>query len=164
PRSDRAADAAPVAGDAPPVDSRQCGLALRAGRGISRGSVDCGRRVWSSWRKHSPTRRGRGDRSGGDRTHDDDGRVPGQGSRRDRHGVAQETWVRDEAGRLVARSIHHQSFLAEQSSGEVTLRDPASKEGAKQGGEPSGDPLSVELRKTFTDAMCDEFFFRSRNY
>src|SRR5437867_7090625 len=73
-------------------------------------------------------------------------------------------WVRDEAGNLIARSIHHQSFLAEQTSGEVTLRDPASKEGARQEGEPSGEPLSVELRKTFTPEMCDEFFFRSRNY
>ena len=44
------------------------------------------------------------------------------------------------------------------------MRDPASKDGARQGGEPSGEPLSVELRKTFTDAMCDEFFYRSRNY
>src|SRR5207245_7041075 len=51
-----------------------------------------------------------------------------------------------------------------QTRGEVTLRDPASKDGARQGGEPSGEPLSVELRKTFTDAMCDEFFYRSRNY
>ena len=30
--------------------------------------------------------------------------------------------------------------------------------------EPSGEPLSVELRKTLTDAMCAEFFYRSRNY
>ena len=72
--------------------------------------------------------------------------------------------MRDEAGNLIARSVHHQSFLAEQTSGEVTLRDPASKEGARQAGEPSGEPLSVELRKTFTPAMCDEFFYRSRNY
>ena len=78
--------------------------------------------------------------------------------------VAQEMWVRDEAGQLIARSVHHQSFLAEQTSGEVALRDPASKEGVRQGGEPAGEPLSVELRKTFTDAMCDEFFYRSRNY
>jgi len=58
--------------------------------------------------------------------------------RRDRDVVAQEMWVRDEAGHLIARSVHHQSFLAEQTSGEVTLRDPASKEGARQGGAPSG--------------------------
>ena len=82
--------------------------------------------------------------------------------RRDREVVAQEMWVRDEAGHLIARSIHHQSFLAEQTSGEVALRDPASKEGMR--GEPSGEPLSVELHKTFTEAMCNDFFFRSRNY
>src|SRR3989442_10821215 len=35
PTGDRAADAAPVAGDAPQVDSRQCGRALRAGQRIS---------------------------------------------------------------------------------------------------------------------------------
>ena len=72
--------------------------------------------------------------------------------------------MRDEAGHLIARSIHHQSFLAEQTSGEVTLRDPASKESARQEGEPSGEPQSVELHKTFTEAVCNEFFFRSRNY
>src|SRR4030095_3776879 len=71
---------------------------------------------------------------------------------------------RDEHGNLTARSVHHQSFLTEQTSGEVTLRDPASKEGARQGGEPSGEPLSLELRKTVTDALWDEFFYRSRNY
>src|SRR5207249_1459660 len=253
-RSDRAADAAPVAGDAPQADSRQCGLALRAGRSISRGSVDYGHRVWSSWRNHSPTRRGRGDRSeeiapmtmtdvypgkdlgtleltvtdemvqhyikgldepnpwytaaspfGGPvapviiyQQADSEfkgwyldnlfgnlwrrqeweiyaptrvgqvlrcsARVADRYRRRDRDVVAQEMWVRDEAGHLIARCVHHQSFLAEQTSGEVTLRDPASKDGARQGGEPSGEPLSVELRKTFTDAMCDEFFYRSRNY
>jgi hypothetical protein len=91
-------------------------------------------------------------------------RVADRYRRRDRDVVAQEMWVRDEDGRLIARSIHHQSFLAEQTSGEVTLREPASKDGARQRGEPSGEPLSVELRKTFTDAMCDEFFYRSRNY
>jgi acyl dehydratase len=84
--------------------------------------------------------------------------------RRDRDVVAQEMWVRDEAGQLIAHSVHHQSFLAEQTSGEVTLRDPASKAGARQEAEPSGEPLSVELRKTFTEAMCNEFFYRSRNY
>jgi acyl dehydratase len=78
--------------------------------------------------------------------------------------VAMEMWIRDEAGQLVAHSTHHQSFLAEQTSGEVTLRDPGKKEGAKQRAEPAGEPLSIELRKTFTDAMCDEYFFRTRNY
>jgi hypothetical protein len=59
-------------------------------------------------------------------------RVAERYRRRDREVVAQEMWVRDEAGHLIARSVHHQSFLAEQTSGEVALRDPASKEGAKR--------------------------------
>src|SRR5438093_1105817 len=88
-------------------------------------------------------------------------RVADRYRRRDREIVAQEMSVRDEAGDLVARSVHHQSFLAEQTSGEVALRDPASKEGAKQGDELAGEPLSLELRKTFTEAMCNEFFYRS---
>jgi acyl dehydratase len=83
---------------------------------------------------------------------------------RDRDVVAQEMWVRDDAGQLVARSVHHQSFLAEQTSGEVTLRDPGAKEAARQHVEPAGQPLSLELRKTFSEDMCNEFFYKSRNY
>ena len=52
-------------------------------------------------------------------------RVADRYRRRNREVVAQEMWVRDEAGQSIARSVHHQSFLAEQTSGEVTLRDPA---------------------------------------
>ena len=44
------------------------------------------------------------------------------------------------------------------------LARPGEQGRRRQEGEPSGEPLSVELRKTFTDAMCDEFFYRSRNY
>jgi acyl dehydratase len=108
------------------------------------------------WEIHAPTRVGQVLRCSA--------RVADRYRRRDRDVVAQEMLVRDEAGNLIARSVHHQSFLTEQTSGEVTLRDPASKEGVRQGGEPSGEPLSLELRKTFTEAMCDEFFYRSRNY
>jgi len=46
----------------------------------------------------------------------------------------------------------------------VTLRDPGSKEAARHADEPTGEPLPLELRKTFTDAMCNEFFYRNRNY
>ncbi len=91
-------------------------------------------------------------------------RVAERYRRRDRDVVAMEMWVRDDAGQLVAHSIHHQSFLAEQTSGEVTLRDPRAKEGAGQYSEPTGEPLSLELKKTFTEAMCNEFFYRSKNY
>jgi len=91
-------------------------------------------------------------------------RVADRYRRRDRDVVAMEMWVRDEAGQLIARSVHHQSFLAEQTSGEVALRDPTGKEGARQAVEASGEPLSLVLRKTFTEAMCNEFFYKSRNY
>lgn len=108
------------------------------------------------WEIHAPARVGQVLRCSA--------RVADRYRRRDREVVAQEMWVRDEAGTLIARSVHHQSFLAEQTGGEVALRDPASKEGARHGEEPSGEPLSIELHKTFTPAMCDEFFYRSRNY
>ena len=91
-------------------------------------------------------------------------RVAERYRRRDRDVVAQEMWIRDDAGQLVAHSIHHQSFLVEQTSGEVVLRDPAAKEGAREHGEPSGEPLSLELKKSFSEAMCNEFFYKSRNY
>ncbi len=108
------------------------------------------------WEIYAPTRVGQ--------TLHCSARVADRYRRRDRDVVAQEMWVRDDAGQLVAHSIHHQSFLADQSSGEVTLRDPSAKEGARQQVEPSGKPLSLELRKTFTEAMCNEFFYKSRNY
>ena len=90
-------------------------------------------------------------------------RVADRYRRRDRDVVAQEMWVRDEAGqRSRAASIIRASWRSRPAAkSPCAIR---SKEGARQGGEPSGEPLSVVLRKTFTDAMCDEFFYRSRNY
>src|SRR5439155_15521811 len=108
------------------------------------------------WEIHAPTRAGQSVRCSA--------RVADRYRRRDRDVVALEMWVRDEAGQLIARGVHHQSFLAEQTSGEVALRDPSEKEGARRAVEPSGEPLSLELRKTFTGEMCNEFFYRSRNY
>jgi acyl dehydratase len=108
------------------------------------------------WQIYAPTRVGQ--------TLHCTARVAERYRRRDRDVVAQEMWVRDDAGQLVAHSVHHQSFLAEQASGEVTLRDPAAKEGARQSAEPAGQPLSLELRKKFSEEMCNEFFYKSRNY
>jgi acyl dehydratase len=107
------------------------------------------------WEIHAPTRVGQ--------TVHCAARVVERYRRRDRDVVAMEMLVRDDAGGLVARAVHHQSFLAEQSSGEVTLRAPATKEGARHV-EPTGEPLSCELHKTFSEAMCGEFFYKSRNY
>jgi acyl dehydratase len=108
------------------------------------------------WEIHAPTRVGQALRCSA--------RVADRYRRRDRDVVAMELWVRDAAGALIARGVHHQSFMAEQNTGEVALRDPASKEGARAAAEATGEPLSLELRKTFTEAMCNEYFFRSRNY
>jgi acyl dehydratase len=91
-------------------------------------------------------------------------RVADRYRKRDRDVVAQELWVRDDAGRLVAHGVHHQSFLAQQTSGQVTLRDPQAKEGARQHSEPTGQPLALELKKAFSDEMCQAFFYKSRNY
>jgi hypothetical protein len=108
------------------------------------------------WEIHAPTRVGQTVRC--------TARVAERYRARDREVVAQEMWVRDGAGQLIARSVHHQSFLAGQTSGEVALRDAKAKEGARQHVEPSGQPLSLELRKTFTEAMCADFFYKNRNY
>jgi acyl dehydratase len=114
--------------------------------------------LWRSqqWEIHAPVRVGQTLRCSA--------RVADRYRRRDRDVVAQEMWVRDDAGQLVAHSVHHQSFLAEQTGGEVALRDPRAKEGARRHPEPAGQPLSVELRKAFTEAMCEAFFYKRRNY
>jgi acyl dehydratase len=91
-------------------------------------------------------------------------RVADRYRKRDREVVAQEVFVRDDTGSLVAHGVQHQSFLPEQTSGEVTLRDPKAKEGAKTHAEPSGEFLSLELKKAFTEEMCSQFFHASRNY
>lgn len=108
------------------------------------------------WHLYAPTRVGQ--------TLSCTARVADRYRKRDRDVVVQELWLRDAAGSLTAHGIHHQSFLAEQQSGAVTLRDPQAKEGARQHTEPTGEPLSLELKKAFTEEMCSEFFFASRNY
>src|SRR5438067_6003365 len=59
-------------------------------------------------------------------------RVADRYRKRDRDVVAQEVWLRDAAGHVVAHGMHHQSFLAAQTSGAVTLRPAHAKEGAQQ--------------------------------
>lgn len=108
------------------------------------------------WSVYAPTRVGQTLRCSA--------RVADRYRKRDRDVVAQEVLLHDDAGNLVARGMHHQSFMPDQSSGEVALRDPKTKEGAKKHTEPTGEPLSLELKKTFTEEMCSEFFYTSRNY
>ena len=107
------------------------------------------------WEIHGPTRVGQ--------SLSCTARVADRYRRRDRDVVAMEMRVHDASGALIARGVHHQSFL-EQKTGEVALRDPGAKEGAKRHAEPTGEPLSVELRKSFTEEMCNEYFFKSKNY
>lgn len=112
--------------------------------------------VRQEWNIHAPTRIGQ--------TLHCHASVADRYRKRHREVVAQELWVHDDAGNLVARGVHHQSFLPDQESGEVALRDPKAKEGARTHAEPHGEPLALELKKTFTEDMCNEFFFTSRNY
>ncbi len=108
------------------------------------------------WNVYAPTRVGQ--------TLHCSARVADRYRKRDREVVAQDVTVRDQAGNLVAHGIHHQSFLPAQTRGEVALRDPRAKEGARKHPEPQGEPLALELKKAFTEEMCDAFFFASRNY
>ncbi|MEE9284694.1 MAG: hypothetical protein V3V35_03090, partial [Dehalococcoidia bacterium] len=51
---------------------------------------------------------------------------------RNRTVVNQEVTVRTPEDQMVAQGRHHQSFLLDQSSGKVKLRDPKSKEGVRR--------------------------------
>jgi len=86
------------------------------------------------WEIYAPTRVGQTLRCSA--------RVADRYRRRDRDVVAQEMWVRDEAGQPIARGVHHQSFLAEQTSGEVAGGSGASASatstGRKGGPAPGG--------------------------
>ena len=109
-----------------------------------------------SWELHAPVRVGQ--------TLTCRARVADRYAKRDREIVAQEVTLHDAAGQLVARGVHHQSFLPSKTAGGVELRDAKAKEGAKQHAAPTGEPLSLQLKKTFTAEMCDHFFYASRNY
>ena len=77
--------------------------------------------------------------------------------------VLTEVVVSNAAGELAARGRHHQSFLLTQSSGEVKLRDPKEKEGARRFRVPAGDPLDP-LDRTISIEMCGAFFHGRANY
>jgi hypothetical protein len=84
--------------------------------------------------------------------------------RRDRTILLSETILRDPDERAVSTQRHHQSFLLDQPpTGEVELRDPASKEGARQPAPAMRRELAT-LERTVTLEMCGEFFHGARNY
>jgi len=109
------------------------------------------------WELHQPIREGV--------TYTASGRVVDIYPRRERTILLTETEVRDPSGALVSIQRHHQSFLLDQPpTGEVQLRAPSEKEGARaSSGPPPGDELGV-LERTVTLEMCGLFFHGSRSY
>lgn len=84
--------------------------------------------------------------------------------RRDRTILLTETTVHDPDLQLVSTQRHHQSFvLNDPPSGDVVLRDPALKEGARRPAPPMTTPLAT-LERAVSLAMCGEFFHGSKNY
>jgi acyl dehydratase len=67
------------------------------------------------------------------------------------------------AGELMAQGTHHQSYLLNQSSGKVKLRDPKKKEGARKFAVPDGERIPT-VDRTIDLEMCGLFFHGNRNY
>lgn len=83
--------------------------------------------------------------------------------RRDRSVILTETVLTDPQGEVAVVQRHHQSFVLHQSEGEVTLRDPSKKEGARNYSRPEGEPFGP-LSRSITLEMCGAFFHGNRNY
>lgn len=83
--------------------------------------------------------------------------------KRDRTVVKYAIDLCDASGALAVRSHHHQSFLLEQKSLDVTFRDPKAKPGARKFGIPDGEPFG-SLERTITLAMCDIYWDGDKNY
>lgn len=83
--------------------------------------------------------------------------------RRDRSVILTETVVKDDFGDIAVAMRHHQSFVLYQSDGQVTLRDPSKKEGARTYSLPEGEPFGPLVR-TISLEMCGSFFHGDRNY
>ncbi len=83
--------------------------------------------------------------------------------RRDRHVILTETVIKDAVGDIAVVQRHHQSFVLDQSEGQVALRDPSRKEGARTYMLPEGEPFGPIVR-TISLEMCGAFFHGDRNY
>ncbi len=83
--------------------------------------------------------------------------------RRDRSVILTETVLKDETGDIAVVQRHHQSFVLYQSEGQVELRDPSKKEGARSYSLPEGEPFGPLVR-TISLEMCGSFFHGDRNY
>ena len=98
-----------------------------------------------------------------DQTYDVTSQVFDIYQRRDRTVVKQETTIASSDSETLARARHHQSYLLDQSAGEVKLRDPKSKEGARRFVVPDGEPLDP-IDRTVSLEMCGAFFYGNANY
>ena len=93
-----------------------------------------------------------------------EGRIADVYPRRERTILLSETIIREPGdGAVVSIQRHHQSFLLDQPTEEVTLREPGAKEGARGFAVPSGRLLG-EIDRTVTLEMCGQFFHGSRSY
>ena len=82
---------------------------------------------------------------------------------RNRDIVLQQVSLWSPDGELMAQGHHHQSYMQDQTSGRVALRDPKAKGGVRRFSVPEGelvegDPHAISLE------MCGTFFHGNRNY
>ena len=82
---------------------------------------------------------------------------------RNRTVVNQQVTLLTPDGEMTAQGHHHQSFLLDQSSGKVQLRDPKAKEGARRFLVPDGEALE-STSHVITLEMCGSFFHGNANY
>ncbi|MFT6582901.1 MAG: acyl dehydratase [Alphaproteobacteria bacterium] len=81
---------------------------------------------------------------------------------RNRSVVKQEVSILD-GSKLVVRGVHHQSFMLDQTSGKVVLRDPKKKEGVRKFEVPEGQPVAP-LDRSIDLEMCGVFFHGNESY
>ena len=82
---------------------------------------------------------------------------------RERTVVKQEVAVWTPEDEMMVEGVHHQSYLLNQISGKVKLRDPKAKEGVRQFAVPKGEEMDP-IGRTITLEMCGAFFHGDRNY
>lgn len=83
---------------------------------------------------------------------------------RDRTVVKQEVTLFSPDGELMARGLHHQSFLLGKSDqGTVKLRDPNQKEGIRKFQVPDGEAVGP-VESDISLEMCGTFFHGNKSY
>ena len=85
-------------------------------------------------------------------------------SKPDRTVVKQEVNLWSPEGKLMAKGLHHQSFLLGHSGdGTVKLRDPKKKEGVRKFEVPDGEAIGP-VESDISLEMCGVFFHGNRSY